>query len=270
VVVARCCHEPNLQGCIVVIPTNKHREASVAVVMMVHPASALAVVSIAPFMYLWLMIIQKCGSCSDVVLLLRGVGIKARKPNVVYAARVFTGQGDSFFVFDLFQWLPREARRLTNRHHGLTRSGTRRVSATIVIVMDRTASPNTTGIQEIQLETKLAFLAVFELKKPQLIHLLLLAGQFIHQPETAVIRLLEVVLPGPFLNLRTTLPRTRRNLRQLIRALATMVEVLEVLLSPIMDLHNTHLDRTLCSLPQAMLPPTTILLRQTGKTVPRG
>jgi hypothetical protein len=51
-------------------------------VMMVHPAPALAVVSIAPFMYLWLMIVQKCGSYSDVVLLLRGMGIKARKPDV--------------------------------------------------------------------------------------------------------------------------------------------------------------------------------------------
>jgi hypothetical protein len=68
--------------CNAVIPTNKHREVLVAMVMMVHPAPALAVVSIAPFMYLWLMIVQKCGSCSDVVLLLRGMGIKARKPNV--------------------------------------------------------------------------------------------------------------------------------------------------------------------------------------------
>jgi hypothetical protein len=51
-------------------------------VMMAHPAPALAVASIAPFMYLWLMIVQKCGSCSDVVLLLRGMGIKARKPDV--------------------------------------------------------------------------------------------------------------------------------------------------------------------------------------------
>jgi hypothetical protein len=80
VVVARCCRELNLQGCIAVIPTNKHREALVATVMMVHPAPALAVVSIAPFMYLWLMIVLKCGSCSDVLFLLRGMGIKAQNP----------------------------------------------------------------------------------------------------------------------------------------------------------------------------------------------
>jgi len=46
--------------------------------------------------------------------------------------------------------------------------------------------------------------------------------------------------------------------------------VLEAFLSPIMDLHRTHLDRSWCSTPQAMLPPTPILLRQMGKTAHRG